>query len=617
MKYDRDTFSTQVSKLLEDKECDTVEFKSALGGFPKSFWETYSAFANTHGGVIILGVKEYHNEFSPNNLSDADIDKLQKDFWSGVRNRNTISVCLLQQKDVEVGVIGEGKVLVFNIPAAKREQRPVHCTLNAFGGTYRRNYEGDYLCSPMEVRRMFADADISRPADGRILKNYSWDDIDIPSLEQYRRLFAIAKPSHPWLSLSDEELMRKLGGYRKDRETGEEGFTVAGLLMFGKYDAIRDESCVPRYFPDYKEIPLDTTEQRWIDRVYPDGTWEANLFQFYRRVLPKLQEVIPTPFRLENNQRIDETLAHESLREALTNLCIHADYSEESSLLVYRHSHYLLFSNPGTMLVTPKQFYSGGESVCRNTNLQTMFMLLGSADKAGSGGDKIIKGWDSTGWMRPYISEKSQPNKVELLMPLESLMDERILQKLHKLFGDRFVGLNRHERMVLALALTENKINHERLRRAIPLHPTDITHILQSLTRLGMLVSDGYGRGTTYQLSGGQDDETLKADKETLQETLQANVETLQETLQANRETLQGSEGMVIPKRMSRDEMIKKILAFCTEWRTAEEIAVFLHRNKRYITNEILPEMDNQLDLRYPQVRRHPDQKYRRRNMIK
>ena len=133
-------------------------------------------------------------------------------------------------------------------------------------------------------------------------------------------------------------------------------------------------------------------------------------------------------------------------------------------------------------------------------------------------------------------------------MPLESLMDERILQKLHKLFGDRFVGLNKHERMVLALALTENKINHERLRRAIPLHPTDITHILQSLTRLGMLVSDGYGRGTTYRLSGGQDEETL----------------------QANRETLQGSEDMVIPKRMSRDEMIKKILAFCTEWRTAE-----------------------------------------------
>lgn len=233
----------------------------------------------------------------------------------------------------------------------------------------------------------------------------------------------LAKPSHAWLSLPDKELMRKLGGYRKDRETGEEGFTVAGLLMFGKYDSIRDESCVPKFFPDYKEIPSDTTSQRWIDRVYPDGTWEANLFQFYRRVLPKLNEVIPTPFRLENGQRRDETMAHESLREALANLCVHADYSEESSLLIYRYPHYILFSNPGTMLVTPTQFYYGGESVCRNTNLQTMFMMLGSADKAGSGGDKTIKGWESICWKSPSISGRSQPNKVELLMPLETLMD--------------------------------------------------------------------------------------------------------------------------------------------------------------------------------------------------
>ena len=610
MKYDFDAILTQLSELLKDKECDTIEFKSALGGFPKNFWETYSAFANTQGGVIILGVKERNGEFEPNDLSDANMDKLQRDFWSGVRNKNTVNVCLLQQKDVRIGTIGKSKVLVFNIPAAKREQKPVHCTLDAFNGTYRRNYEGDYQCSRMEVRRMFADADISRPADGRILKNYSWDDIDRPSLEQYRRLFAIAKPSHPWLLLSDEELMRKLGGYRKDRETGEEGFTVAGLLMFGKYDAIRDESCVPRFFPDYKEIPLDATEQRWIDRVYPDGTWETNLFQFYRRVLPKLQEVIPTPFRLENNQRIDETLAHESLREALANLCVHADYSEESSLLVYRYPHYLLFSNPGTMLVTPMQFYYGGESVCRNTHLQTMFMMLGSADKAGSGGDKILKGWDSIGWIRPYISEKSQPNKVELYMPLESLMDKRIPEELRKRFGNKLKSLKNYEQMVIALALTENKVNHERLRYALPLHPSDISHILQKLTKLGLLVSDGYGRGTTYQLSGGQDGETLQANGETLQangETLQANGE----TLQADKASLQGLKDIVMPKHMRRDEMIEKILAFCTEWRTAEEIAVFLHRSKRYITNEILPEMDNQLDWLYPQVRRHPDQKYR------
>ena len=102
----------------------------------------------------------------------------------------------------------------------------------------------------------------------------------------------------------------------------------------------------------------------------------------------------------------------------------------------------------------------------------------------------------------------------------------------------------------IALALTENKVNHERLHYALPLHPSDISHILQKLTKLGLLVSDGYGRGTTYQLSGSQDDETLQADKETLQAD--------DETLQADDETLQGLEDIAILKRMMRDEMIKK-----------------------------------------------------------
>ena len=35
----------------------------------------------------------------------------------------------------------------------------------------------------------------------------------------------------------------------------------------------------------------------------------------------------------------------------------------------------------------------GGESVCRNPTIQKMFMMLGPAEKAGSGGAKIIEGW--------------------------------------------------------------------------------------------------------------------------------------------------------------------------------------------------------------------------------
>lgn len=617
MAYDFSSMQLYVSQIIKDRETAEIEFKSAKGGFPKSFWETYSAFANTHGGTIVLGVKEKDGIFTLNNLTDDDIDKLQKDFWSGVHNKNTINACILKNDDVEVGEIEGHKVILFYIPQAQRDQRPIHCTQDAFNGTFRRNYEGDYLCGNAEVRRMFADADITRPADGRILKNYSWDDIDMPSFEQYRRLFATAKPSHPWHTLSNDELMRKLGGYRKDRETGEEGFTLAGILMFGKYDSIKDQTCAPKFFPDYKEIPADTSSTRWIDRIYPDGSWEANLFQFYRRVLPKLQQVIPTPFRLEGNQRKDETPAHESLREAFANLCVHADYSEESSLLVYRYPHRIVFSNPGVMLISKQQFYQGGESVCRNTSLQQMFMMIGSAEKAGSGVDKILKGWETLNWKRPYPIEKAQPNKVELVMPLESLLDESVLLELNKLFGIRLEQLDSNEKIAVSMALTERIINNERLRDTLSLHPADITHMLQHLCKEDFLASSGHGRGTVYKLKVATLGEKVATSEGKVATPKGSWVVTpMGSKVATSGEKVATSKGKVATpnsKRMSKDDMRKMIIDYCSEWRTVSEIADYVCRNKQYIRNKILPVMHDVLQMLFPKEN-HPGQKYKVRD---
>lgn len=195
------------------------------------------------------------------------------------------------------------------------------------------------------------------------------EDLDKQSIEQYKRLFAIAKPDHPWRMLSDLDLLTKLKGYRKDRVSGEEGFTLAGLLMFGKTDSIQDNECAPHFFPDYREKLSDDPNERWTHRVCPDGTWEANLFQFYTKVLPRLQANLSKPFHLEKNMRMDETAPHVAIREAFVNLCIHADYSENATLLVLQEKDFFLFSNPGTLLISKELYYQGGESVCRNKAL--------------------------------------------------------------------------------------------------------------------------------------------------------------------------------------------------------------------------------------------------------
>ena len=171
---DRLNFEDYLDSLLNSVESDDLEFKSAAGGFPGSFWDTYSAFANSEGGVIVLGVIERKGKFYIDNLSDEQIEKYTKDFWNNVNNRATVSCNLLKTEDVVVEDYNGHKLMLFFIPRASREQRPVYRTSQPYNGTFKRNHEGDYKCTEREVQRMFAD--VSRPADSRILKNYSMID---------------------------------------------------------------------------------------------------------------------------------------------------------------------------------------------------------------------------------------------------------------------------------------------------------------------------------------------------------------------------------------------------------------------------------------------------------
>lgn len=414
------TIPEQLKNNLQLKENSEVEYKSAAGGFPvKEFWITFSAFANTNGGTIVLGVKQKGRKFFPDGLSKELISKYRKQFWDDANNKSCVNYPMLVESDVQEFETESGQcLLIFRIPRASHDLRPVFLHGNPFGNTYKRRDEGDYQCSDDEVRQMFSDANNMRQsADSRILRNYTIDDIDLPTLHQYRRAYDKKHEDHPWVTLDDMKFLENIGAYRKDRSNSVEGFTVAGMLMFGKTQSITDPECCQEFFPDYRERLSDDPKIRWTNRVYPDGTWEVNLYQFFTRVLPMMQHALPVPFSLDETQRRnDTTTAHTSLREALANALIHAAYTIRGNIVIDRYFDRIVISNPGTMLVSLEEFYEGGHSICRNPIVQKMFVFIGIGEKGGTGADVIAKGWTDNGWQIPTIQEKTAPDRVETIL---------------------------------------------------------------------------------------------------------------------------------------------------------------------------------------------------------
>jgi ATP-dependent DNA helicase RecG len=480
-------------------ETQEWEFKSARGGFPESFWETYSAFANTDGGTIVFGVTLKDGQVQLDGLEEGRVKAYHKALWDQAHNPNKVNINVLGPSSATTVECHGSWLLVVEVRRADRFERPVHLGRNPFGHTFKRRDEGDYRLRDHEVRRMIADAD-PIPQDRRILEHFGLDDIDKTSLDQYRQRMLAAKGPHPWLRLNDLDLLEMLGGWRRDRQSGQQGLTAAGLLMFGKFHAIRDPLALPLYHVDYRE-KLDP-KTRWNDRVVPDGTWEANLFQFYQRVWPKLSAGLPNPFILEGPQRRDDTSTHEGLREAFVNALVHADYHVPGGIVIERLPDRFKFVNPGTLLVSMEQYRRGSVSQCRNEALQTMFQLMGSGDRAGSGVEKIYSGWADRHWRSPFLEVLSDPDRLSLTLPTTSLIPEHVLDFLRVTYGEERIGaLNKLEVQALATAAIEGSVSNTRLQDLVSEHPSDIGRVLRHLCDEGFLYSDDRRRWATYYLT--------------------------------------------------------------------------------------------------------------------
>ena len=403
----------EVLEALQLNENHERECKLAEGGLPESIWETYSAFSNTDGGTILLGVKEHRDSFTVNGLNDRQIVKYQKNFWSTINDRNKVSKNILLNHPVKV-IEYEGKnILEINVPAADRHDKPVYIGTDPMKGTYRRDYEGDFLCTEASVRAMFSDQrDIS--VDSEILEEMDLDALNADTIKGYRVLFEQLHEGHPWNKLLKDEFLIKLKAAAKNKR-GTVSPTVAGILMFGDADRITD--VFPDYFLDYRE-ECDDKRVRWLYRTHSnEGDWSGNLFDFFYKVTTRIDDDVAVPFmNRRNGVRVDRVDVHDALSEAVANALVHANYYGKRGIVIIKHGKQISISNPGTIRITKEEFYAGGNSDPRNPNLLKIFGFVNVGERAGSGVDKIMTAWEEQYWTKPRYEISIKAERITLYL---------------------------------------------------------------------------------------------------------------------------------------------------------------------------------------------------------
>ena len=177
--------SIDLKRLINENhiyESGNIEYKRARNELPRDFWNTYSAFANTTGGYIILGITENDEQcFEVTGVLDSD--HILNQLFSIGNNSNKVSKNILSTEDIEIDNIDGKTVIIIHIPEVSVQEKPIFLN-NELSQSYIRKHSGDYKISTDELAALLRDR--SDHLDYELLDNYTIEDLDIDSVERYK-----------------------------------------------------------------------------------------------------------------------------------------------------------------------------------------------------------------------------------------------------------------------------------------------------------------------------------------------------------------------------------------------------------------------------------------------
>jgi len=377
--------NTQELKLLISKgETEKVEFKKCTTEVSASVFESICSFLNRNGGKIYIGVLDSGEIIG---VKSQTIENIKNSIYNQLNNIQFFNPTVYLP--IDTIEIDNKKVLEIVVPESSQVHRYKNKVFDRIGSvdndvTY--NYQ---LIDNLHARKR------KESSENEVLPQINISDFDEKTFRMVRQILSIHNQVHPWLFMSDEDLLKSAGFWRKDALRNCEGYVLAAVLLFGKEQTIL--TCLPHYRTDaiYRNVefrrflkPLvSDPDIRYNDRELIT----ENLILAYSRLMNFVQRNLPDKFSLDekNINRID--LRNIIFREIIANLLIHREFSSsfEAKFLIF--SDKIITENWNKPLQFGNITIENWTSHTKNPLIAKVFRELKWVEELGSGKKNILK----------------------------------------------------------------------------------------------------------------------------------------------------------------------------------------------------------------------------------
>jgi len=473
-----------------------VEAKRAEKALPKALRDTLSAFSNTSGGVVILGLDESEN-FAANGV--ADPAKMASDLAAMCSDEMEPPIRPL----IAIRTFEGRQLVVCEVPEIAREQKPVFYRGAGINqGSFIRVGDGDRKLSSYEVQVMLSSR--GQPRDDERLTSSTVDDLDHDLVEQFVARLRRFRP-HAFRELDLDGVLRrvKVVGVNED---GLDRLTLAGLLALGGYP----QEDYPQLMISFVNYPTssgvdDAAGVRFLDNVMVEGSIPIMV----RDGLAAVRRNMSRRAVVEDAGRKDVWQYPETaLREVIVNALVHRDLSPAAcgtQVQIEMYPDRLVVRNPGGLFgpVTVDTLGEEGVSSSRNSTLLRILEevpIPGEArtvcENRGSGIRAMIASLRTAGMSLPQFSDKISSFRVTF--PNHALMGEEIINWIRQL---EETGLTDSQCIALAMLRDGQVLDNKSYRTATGLDSRIATLELGDLVGRELVVQTGSRRWARYALS--------------------------------------------------------------------------------------------------------------------